>query len=659
MLFRSESERARLSALEERLSAEGVKPADAAQQLLAIEPEHALAVSTMTAVAMESGDRDTAKRLCWQALRLNPLNAVAYMLFTNLYRDDRTAGNLPDYCSIVALWTVAASAEVPSELEQSIGGAAPLDIEVDFGDPETYRGIAREQEEALKANTVSKELWERFEPYWHFKEFLVGALEVFEMEEFQRLSANAAALVPVWRAVLKAWAREYTDPDPAVLQLSIAMLGEYAGPEVLPDLWELSCLQDEGVFNHAHWAIARLAKRFPEEVIASIRALIPGAANNLRCGIAEHLGLMDGVSGVEDTLLSLVRDFPAIAKDDDAPYLLMAVTDALAETGSRSKAKEVFARYERLLSKEGRRWMSETIDSPEGFVPRLVDEQIPEFQIVEICVDRALMDDHDEGSDDEVDDEDDFDEWGEDEDFEGEPETVVPKPGRNEPCWCGSGKKYKKCHLALDEAAERQEGPPEDTDPVRAEAIGGLLSTAERIHKRRDMMEATRQYFGEDVDLDTMEGNADTFFTWYLFRYQSRASGRTAVEEHIQRQGAALEGPVAEMLESWRSSRYGLFEVTGAPVSGELELSDPFEADRVLVNNIEASHPLDVGEYILARLEQMGTDIAFSCDTVPVPRRVVPALKALIEREMKAGGQNAFDYFNANSHRLHRVIKEL
>ncbi|HLF55640.1 MAG TPA: SEC-C metal-binding domain-containing protein [Thermoanaerobaculia bacterium] len=21
-------------------------------------------------------------------------------------------------------------------------------------------------------------------------------------------------------------------------------------------------------------------------------------------------------------------------------------------------------------------------------------------------------------------------------------------PGRNEPCWCGSGKKYKKCHGA-------------------------------------------------------------------------------------------------------------------------------------------------------------------------------------------------------------------
>lgn len=25
------------------------------------------------------------------------------------------------------------------------------------------------------------------------------------------------------------------------------------------------------------------------------------------------------------------------------------------------------------------------------------------------------------------------------------------KPGRNESCWCGSGKKYKKCHLPGEE----------------------------------------------------------------------------------------------------------------------------------------------------------------------------------------------------------------
>jgi hypothetical protein len=27
--------------------------------------------------------------------------------------------------------------------------------------------------------------------------------------------------------------------------------------------------------------------------------------------------------------------------------------------------------------------------------------------------------------------------------------------GRNEPCWCGSGKKYKHCHMQADQSAER------------------------------------------------------------------------------------------------------------------------------------------------------------------------------------------------------------
>ena len=34
-----------------------------------------------------------------------------------------------------------------------------------------------------------------------------------------------------------------------------------------------------------------------------------------------------------------------------------------------------------------------------------------------------------------------------------------PKIGRNDPCWCGSGKKYKKCHMAADAAGERAAGP--------------------------------------------------------------------------------------------------------------------------------------------------------------------------------------------------------
>ncbi|MDA8089346.1 MAG: SEC-C metal-binding domain-containing protein [Nitrospiraceae bacterium] len=35
--------------------------------------------------------------------------------------------------------------------------------------------------------------------------------------------------------------------------------------------------------------------------------------------------------------------------------------------------------------------------------------------------------------------------------FNADEEAARPETGRNEPCWCGSGRKYKKCHLADDE----------------------------------------------------------------------------------------------------------------------------------------------------------------------------------------------------------------
>jgi preprotein translocase subunit SecA len=31
------------------------------------------------------------------------------------------------------------------------------------------------------------------------------------------------------------------------------------------------------------------------------------------------------------------------------------------------------------------------------------------------------------------------------------------RPGRNDPCWCGSGKKYKACHMREDEMKSKTE----------------------------------------------------------------------------------------------------------------------------------------------------------------------------------------------------------
>ena len=54
------------------------------------------------------------------------------------------------------------------------------------------------------------------------------------------------------------------------------------------------------------------------------------------------------------------------------------------------------------------------------------------------------------------------------------------KIGRNDPCWCGSGKKYKKCHEAFDEKMEamKREG--------YAVIDHSLIKTPEQIEKIKE-----------------------------------------------------------------------------------------------------------------------------------------------------------------------------
>ena len=59
---------------------------------------------------------------------------------------------------------------------------------------------------------------------------------------------------------------------------------------------------------------------------------------------------------------------------------------------------------------------------------------------------------------------------------------------RNELCWCGSGKKYKKCHMPIEEKillhSERGE-----IVPTRA-----ILKTAEQIEKIKESARSTTSY---------------------------------------------------------------------------------------------------------------------------------------------------------------------
>lgn len=58
-------------------------------------------------------------------------------------------------------------------------------------------------------------------------------------------------------------------------------------------------------------------------------------------------------------------------------------------------------------------------------------------------------------------------------------------PGRNEPCWCGSGKKYKQCHIRQD-TAERVEAQYAAMAAAKGKGGNGVTRTGAKAKAKAE-----------------------------------------------------------------------------------------------------------------------------------------------------------------------------
>lgn len=82
----------------------------------------------------------------------------------------------------------------------------------------------------------------------------------------------------------------------------------------------------------------------------------------------------------------------------------------------------------------------------------------------------------------------------------------MEKPGRNDPCWCGSGKKYKKCHIDFDEKIEEFEVAGHIV-PSHA-----ILKNAEQIEKIKESAKiniAVLDYVAEHIKVGISTAEID------------------------------------------------------------------------------------------------------------------------------------------------------
>jgi SEC-C motif len=80
--------------------------------------------------------------------------------------------------------------------------------------------------------------------------------------------------------------------------------------------------------------------------------------------------------------------------------------------------------------------------------------------------------------------------------------TTTARPGRNEPCHCGSGRKYKQCHLQQDEAealAAARAAAAEKADAEKADAEKADAKKADAAKADADKTEAPPQGAGQPI----------------------------------------------------------------------------------------------------------------------------------------------------------------
>ena len=124
------------------------------------------------------------------------------------------------------------------------------------------------------------------------------------------------------------------------------------------------------------------------------------------------------------------------------------------------------------------------------------------------------------------------------------PIRARPAVGRNHPCPCGSGKKYKKCCL-LKESGQRttpaEPGPrkPPAADPVFRRLRESLARYAEREISRKDFLRAMGLFWNTETrePIALPEGaskDEDQFYDWFINDYRT-ANGKTILEELFDR----------------------------------------------------------------------------------------------------------------------------
>ena len=203
----------------------------------------------------------------------------------------------------------------------------------------------------------------------------------------------------------------------------------------------------------------------------------------------------------------------------------------------------------------------------------------------------------------------------------------MPKVRRNDPCPCGSGKKYKNCCMRRDRVSASRELNLRDSEAL---LLNALYEYAQSPRFNNDSVEAFQFYWGgvytmEGVSQPNIEDMRRTT-EWFIHDYHTHTDRRTILDLFIENVAVDVPIETQSILQAWSQSIMGLFRVVDRAEGDRLGLYDCLRQEDLRIGDMMLSRNTQRGDLLIGRLFELDGTKRLSMMTMILPEEYEPGL---------------------------------